>query len=336
MTTRLIFSIDTEVSVCGRECDTPDIQIRGLLGDDDWGALYICRALAKHGWQATFFLNIFDEHMWPDGTYQRIVDELQDAGADVQLHTHVESLDGGRFDHLSQYDQAGQLEILQRGRTRLEELTGRPVTWHRSGNLAVNEDTIHALKSAGFVGDSSYAHDWDVSHLPIQHASRNAAVRLHDVLEIPVSTFETLQGLGPLRHFDINACSLQELKHVTRQATEADAPWLIMLMHSFSFIERGQTLDATRVRQAHIDRFEKFLEFCSREPNLDVTTFAEVDAASSPDNGRSANMRTGFWLTWQRAWENRHVSTKNRIVAITPALLVGSLLLVLIPLLVGR
>ncbi len=337
MTTRLIFSIDTEVSVRGNECDAPDVQIYGQCRDGEFGINFIANELSRFGWQATYFLHVYDVHLWGEETYQKICDDIQTHGGDVQLHTHVENLSqitGRQLDHISQYSLKEQRDLLRQGIENIKRWTGRKPLWHRAGNLGANRDTLRACAAEGLIGDSSYAYGWNnCSELERGFLNRNRLERQNGAWELPVTTAQCVTGLKMVRHFDINACSLEELKSVTKQAVDEGEPYLVMLMHSFSFITRAADPADVRARNEEIEKLKAFLTWAATIDGLEVTTFSELtdDVLKQSEiesrNTQPAKLITGVVPTGRRVWRYRHRSRKSQLVCYAPFVLLAAVAL---------
>ncbi len=326
MQTKLLLSVDTEVSLRDKRLDSPDTQIFGKIsGQGDYGITYIMDRLARFGWTCTFFLNVYQIHIWGENTYREIIDEIKNRGCDVQLHTHVENLQemtGQSRYSISEYSLDWQKRIIRHGNELLGNWTGKAPTWHRAGNLGANLETLQACREEGIIGDSSYAYGWqDCKDINIDVISRNRLQKKEKIFELPITTFETVRGLNNYRHYDINACIMDELVTITRQAIRAEMPYLVMLMHSFSFVRRiGNELV---LREADIEKFEKFLEFISKQEKLkpvDFDSISELDdfeKTLSGDNNKG-DLRSGFAITYKRSWMHWDRGIKNNIFALAP------------------
>lgn len=326
MPTRLLFSVDTEVSLRDKNFDSPDTQIFGKInGQRDYGITYIMDKLAQYGWTCTFFLHVYDVHIWGEDTYREIIDEIKKRNCDVQLHTHVENLEyftGQSMYSISDYPLDWQKKIIKYGNELLGNWTGQAPTWHRAGNLGANRDTLRACREEGLIGDSSFAYGWqNCADINIGLKQRNRLQKKEDILELPITTFETVRGLKNFRHYDINACIMDELETITKQALAAEMPYLVMLMHSFSFVRRSG--NQLVLREADIEKFDRFLEFASKQENLDSVDFGKL--AELPDFEKSLStyddtkdLRSGFPITYKRSWMHWDKGIKNKVFALAP------------------
>jgi hypothetical protein len=131
-----------------------------------------------------------------------------------------------------------------------------------------------------------------------------------------------------MRHFDINADTLSELRLVVDRAVAEGVTALSLLLHSFSFV--GRDRDSTRFWPAtgELHRFERFLDGVAGRADVKVVTFRELAErlAARPDllDGPDFTPTAGLVRTYQRSWGRFHAGWKNRALALgLPAGIVG-------------
>ncbi len=324
MNTKLTFTIDVEVFVRDPALDNPDSQIYGRTHDgSEYGIRYIMDQLQKRSWSATFFFNVYDTRRWGESRWRDIACEINARGFDVQLHTHVEMLEwftGRKLNNISDYSVEDQSRIIRHGADLLESWLGKRPTWHRAGNLGANRDTLSALASESFIGDSSFAGGWEACRdIGIPARQRNAIQRIGGVLEVPITTFQDLPWIPHYRQLDVNACILDEFKTVLRQAAVHGMSRPVLIMHSFSFVQKkgGQYLP----RHDEIKKFEMFLEHLEQITDVHVTALASEIPASTdmeqPQN-HAYNLKTDLALTYKRAFLHRDRSLRNKLFTLLP------------------
>jgi len=322
-TTRLLISIDTEVHVSDPGADTPTTQIHGVVQSGrSYGVSYIMDALDARRLKATFFLSVFEYLRWGESTYRDIAQTIVGRGFDLQLHTHLDHISDPdlRTKQLGDLSFEQQRELLCNGVELLTAWTGKRPTWHRAGYLAASHDTLRACRAVNLRGDSSFAYGWP-SNLGIQSQQRNDMQWLDGIVEMPVTTFRSVPAFNNFRYMELRACTLNELCTVTRHAVTLRMPYLVFLMHSFSFVRRNGGV--YHAAEADIERFERYLDFVATEPGLSTETFDALDTrsgaalagATQPSGGR---LEAGLLATYGRAWEHRKRGWKNKVFLLGP------------------
>ena len=139
-------------------CITNDVEattITGVAYDDEVAKRVATEALPtvlalykKYGVKATFFCqgSMIAQH-------PEIVEMIEREGHEVACHGWVHDSDKA-FDVLSA---AEQVEHLRRAKETIDKVAKQPVTSFRAPALRVNEDTVSALREAGYTHDSSVA-----------------------------------------------------------------------------------------------------------------------------------------------------------------------------------
>jgi peptidoglycan/xylan/chitin deacetylase (PgdA/CDA1 family) len=324
--TKLIFSIDTEVDVHYPNFDplfdTPDRQIYGRIGGKEVGICYMMNKFREYGCEATFFLTPYEAGLWQGRSLKGVAKDIIDRGFDCQLHTHVDEV-SVRKKFIAEFSYEKQLEIISKGKQLLERWTNRPVTWHRGGHLSCNQDTIRALNQLGFVGDSSFCYGWgSCADLRIPVKQRNELKKLNQIWELPLTTFRTIPLIPNYRNVDINMCVLAELKKVVRQAVDNELPYLVVLLHSNSFVRpvNGEYV----VLPKELERFNRFIEFIGKQKDIQHTNFSKLKINNEKTSEESVNVKdiyTGFFISYLRASQQLHRGKKNIIFVLFPIIL---------------
>ena len=330
--TNLVITVDTEVRLGDSAQDNPDTQIYGRVGSSgSYGITYIMDRLSKHRAFCTFFVNVYDTDLWGREVVAGVTREISERSFDVQLHTHVERLDGnGRFSKrvlrkgFSECSFEQQQTILAVGIARIQEWTGKLPSWHRAGDLFVSQETLRACEQVGLFGDSSFLFGWpQCMGLEIKPARRNLPHRFGNLYELPVTTFQTLPIFPYFRHLDLDACTLKELIVVTKEAVRWGMPYLVLLMHSFSLVKKvgGKYV----CHEENCTKFDGFLDFASHLNSLTIGPLCDLrqqdlEAACSRENPASRELYTGFFLTYERAWRHWDRGLKNKLFALLPLL----------------
>jgi|GEM_PF-2456336 len=341
--TKLIFSIDTEVCVYDEgfdaALDNPETQMYGRTPQGDFGIHYIMDKLAAHGCRGTFFLTPYEHRMWGEETLAQVARDISERGFDCQLHSHVDDLEwlvGAEKKEIGEFGYDDQFTILQHGKKLLEQWTGKPVRWHRGGHLSCNRDTLRALEALEFFGDASFCQNWEsCAELGITSERRNQPQRIGAIWEMPLSSYRTLPLIDNYRHMDINVSIVPELKKAVRQAVDGGLPYLVVLMHSNSFVRRVG--DQYQARDASVAQFDEFLEFVGNQPGLkhtDLGSINEREIAVAATCEPRRDLYSGYLLSYLRAAKHWRRGRKNQIFVMAPV--AATLLLTAAALLLGK
>ncbi|HWT12629.1 MAG TPA: polysaccharide deacetylase, partial [Allosphingosinicella sp.] len=194
MATRVLLTIDTELT--WRPYSSGAGWRDNLAASFDPAGVGIphqLALLARHGLKACFFVDPMPALLYGPEPVRAMVGPILAAGQEVQLHLHPVWADlargqceGARFE-LTQYDLAGQTELIAAARDLLVAAGAPAPVAFRSGSYAANADTLAALARLGLRFDSSHngaEHPWP-SALPLAAAELDP-VELGGVVEIPI------------------------------------------------------------------------------------------------------------------------------------------------------
>lgn len=314
---KVMVTVDVESYTHG----DPDKQIWGKQPDGEHGIRRIMDILDKHGLKGTFYLNVYEAAKHGEPRIAEVARAIHQRGHDLQLHTHPAPMFG--FGNMQDADFSHQVEILMRGKDLIRKWTGKTVVAHRAGAFAANLDTIRATRASGLTIDSSFSPALSYTMLSRQLPASNLPKIVDGILELPVSyyTQPSLGGWHSLRILDIEASSLDEFKSVVRQFRDEGAPFVNILMHSFSFVRFGPTNPEME------RRFDLLLEFLTKEPGLEVVTVSQLSPAwisqvNTLKGGTGPVPYTGLWMIYGRATEEASEGGVNLVVAVAPAIAV--------------
>jgi peptidoglycan/xylan/chitin deacetylase (PgdA/CDA1 family) len=333
MACKFIITIDTEVHVSNPAQDNPGSQIYGQTADGrEVGISYMMDQLARRGFPATFFFTPYATHRWGEETLGAIARDITSRSFDLQLHTHVEETawDGQIRPWMSDHPYEAQRGLIRMGIDRLTRWTGIAPTWHRAGQLGANRDTVRACAAEGLRGDSSFLYGWwQCDGIGLSRDERNLPREVEGIVELPITTFRTLPILRNYRPLDVNLCIIEELVGITRRAVARGTPYLVLLMHSFSFVRKvGASYHCQEAERA---KFEALLDALGRIQGLEMTDLRrcglDATALPRPSGFRSHDLRADVNWTYKRSWLHWDRGWKNRLLALFP---LGVLLVVLI------
>jgi hypothetical protein len=251
-------------------CDTPSGAV---------GIHYQMEIMDRHGLKAVFFVDPMPALVWGDEAVERIVTPILARGHDVQLHLHTEWLalagrsspiaPGRTGRNLADFTCGEQEALIGWAAERLVSAGARYPLAFRAGNYGANDDTLRALARLGIAFDSSFAPALVGGDCGIGLGRDDLApVSREGVRELPIAA---IAARGGLRHAQLTALSISELKAAIRHARDADWAAFVLVSHSFEMMNRDRGL-ANRVVQR---RFEALCAWIASEPGVTTGTFAD-------------------------------------------------------------
>jgi peptidoglycan/xylan/chitin deacetylase (PgdA/CDA1 family) len=258
--------------------------------------------LRRHGLKAVFFVEPLFSARFGSEYLGRIVDMIESAGQEVQLHLHPEWTDEiepspivdalRKRQHLHHYTQQEQRQLLQFGLQLLRAHAKGTVTAFRAGSYAANRDTYRALADVGLLVDSS-----------LNRASADSGPGLHErtdprsgllidgVSVYPVTVFK--DGMGKDRPAQVGACGLLELRQALERAHEAGQPDFVIVSHNFEMLKPGRSEPDPIV----VRRFERLCRYLAEHRDrYDTCGFA----ANGADEQPRPELRVGMVPTLMR------------------------------------
>lgn len=285
MRTRVLLTIDTELT--WRHHVTGDGWEENYMRSVEparVGLSYQLAKLRKHELKGTFFIDPMPAVLFGLEPIKRMVGTVLDAGQDVQLHLHPmwdeANKDGTASDdavfELIDHDYDEQREMLARARDLLVDAGAPEPIAYRAGSYAANADTLRALADLGIRYDSSHngceapwpsAIDLDPDHI--------APVKEEGVIEVPVT--QMAQPGGGVRHMQICAVTLAELREGIAFAVANDHPTVTIIGHSFELATR----DGKRINKIAKRRFDGLCRYLAENRDTAPTAhFGDLDGIS--------------------------------------------------------
>ena len=243
------------------------------------GIGYQMQVLERHGLKASLFVDPMPALLWGTDAVRRIVEPIVACGHDVQLHLHTEWLAlaekspistrrTGR--NLSDFTCDEQHTLIGWAAEQLVAAGAPYPVAFRAGNYGANDDTLRALARHDIKFDSSFAPALTGGDCRIGLGLDDLAPVLRlGICEVPIAAIGTLGGL---RHAQLTALSLRELKAAIRHAAEEAWPAFVLVSHSFEMINRDKGM-ANRVVQR---RFEALCQWIASAPGVTTGTFADA------------------------------------------------------------
>ncbi len=256
------------------------------------GLMEIVRMLNEHGLKGTFFLNVYEHTRFGEPAMRDIAVELENAGQDVELHTHPETVYDPARSEMYQYSLEEQKAIIKEGVRLLQSWTGRTVIGHRAGAYGADENTLRALEDNGIYWDSSMFWTHPKSHLDALGQPRNLPWRFGKVTELPVSVYhrdDHPAGLGGLfapvsvvRKVDVDwLINEGEARTAIKELVAADVPVLVVFLHSFSLMQEDVAEGEILTDQHSIDMFNVIFDEISKD-RLPVKTLRQISEDGLP------------------------------------------------------
>jgi len=263
-TTYFVISIDTETyKGNGRY---PDFQanLYGKYKDDQFGVQKIMDISDRYGAKSTFFVDVYMHYFYGKPRVKEFCRHISAQGHDVQLHAHPAWLPGSHSGFLYDFPLSRQVEILREGRNLIGDWTGSAPIAFRAGSYSANLDTIRALEETDFRLDSSYFAYRPSCRLSSQlkNAHANRPFYIRSILELPVTAYWMINHrlFRKVSKLDFNACSLAELTDVVPQMVGSGIKFIVLFLHSFSFIRWNKDFTSYSPNHHAIARFEGLLK----------------------------------------------------------------------------
>ncbi|MEZ5503660.1 MAG: hypothetical protein R3E50_13725 [Halioglobus sp.] len=245
--------------------------------------------------KATFFVECANYFYFGDGPMQAVVNRLQEAQQDIQLHIHPVWLSFARDPNMGTFprndDCAGRsFEELKGAFTACIEVFERWVGQRplaiRTGSLRADENVYRVMRELGIPMSSNIALGiFQPDEPALCHDSGRH--RIHGVMEVPVFSYQDMKiaGKSHKKSLQVTSCSWPEMKRLLWDARKSGIETIVILTHPFEYIKKSDfrysRLTRNRVNQA---RLNKLCEFIARHPE----DFVAVDFA-------------GQYPTWSQA-----------------------------------
>jgi peptidoglycan/xylan/chitin deacetylase (PgdA/CDA1 family) len=284
---RVVITIDVE----SNDAFTLPAQVDARCTDGSaCGLMEIARMLKSRGLAATFFLNVYEYPRWGEPAMRDIAQALQAQGQDVALHTHPETAFDPARSEMYQYTLDEQTQIVGKGVQLLSAWTGKKVVAHRAGDYSADRNTLEALRRNGVSVDSSLFWQNPSCRLNDLGLPRNLPSFPDGITEIPVTVYErsqrphglpaALPAVDTVRKVDANwFIDEAEAKAAMEGLVAADPPYIVLFLHSFSFMARGEGKAPVADRRAR-DIFGTLLDQVAQR-HLEVATMRDLAAAGA-------------------------------------------------------
>lgn len=268
--TKVFITIDMETGgEIARKILDPERMIWGRIGNSYYGIPRIMDLCDHYNLKATFFVSVFESIYFGKRALKEVCEYIKSRGHDIQLHTHPWWISQG-YDYMADYN------------------------------------TLRALVSNGILIDSSMFYKWASCRLNNPPLTKNSLIRWNDVIEIPVSAYESIRISNKksfYRHLNVHSNTTEELIHVIHQLRKLNT--IVILLHGFDFLLWNSSQTKYHPDYPAIKRFSRLLEFISMQESLRVITMRQFSEEYENYAGEIDSDTidyvpyTGWWLTYQ-------------------------------------
>ncbi|RJQ53798.1 MAG: hypothetical protein C4526_06185 [Nitrospiraceae bacterium] len=283
----VIITVDVESKkIDGVELPMPE-QVNAIcMNNISCGLGKMTELLKEKGYPAVFFLNVYEYKKYGEEPVMEIAKWFDGAGHDVQLHIHPQWAYDKDRNLTHQYTLDEQIKIIRDGKDLLEKWLDKPVLAHRAGAYGADENTLKALIENDILYDSSLFIASENSKVTALDLKKNVLSMYGPLYEFPVTVYRKheeppfLKGLlkpvSRVRKYDANWFADEaETEKAVREAIDMKLDFIILFLHSFSFIKH-YTPDGDKIADiGAIHRFEHLLNIIKRE-ELRVITFQDI------------------------------------------------------------
>ncbi|GAB3100024.1 hypothetical protein GCM10027217_18830 [Pseudomaricurvus hydrocarbonicus] len=275
-----MITIDTEFSIAGHFQDPDNLKpvshplVYGETHSGQQGLGFILDTFSSYDVTGTFFVETANASYFGDGPIATVINDLQKANQDIQLHVHPvwlsfdKSVKAGQFPR--QDDCAGQTysylkQVFSICLDTFKRLTGRMPEAIRTGNLRADVTTYQVIRDLGIPLSSNIA--TGVFTPPDQRLHLDSGRHhIEGVMEMPVFTYQdgNLFGRDNKKSLQITSCSWPEMKCILLQARRLGIEQVVILTHPFEFFKSAdpqyKTLTRNRVNQNRLLQLCRFIK----------------------------------------------------------------------------
>ena len=251
-------------------CETP----RGAVG-----IFHQMDLLDANDLKGVFFVDPMPALLWGVDAISDVVGPIVARGHEVQLHCHTEWLEydaSGRLArgrtgrNIADFSREDQYRILAWARDTLIAAGAPAPVAFRAGNYGADDNTLRALARLGLAYDTSYCPALaGVGDCGIAlRADVLQPVRRCGVIEVPVACIQSFGG--GLRHGQVTALSLREMRAAMRHARGGGQASMTLVSHSFELLSR----DRRRINRFVARRFGRLCREIGATEGITTGTYA--------------------------------------------------------------
>ena len=311
---KVFFTVDTEIW-CGGWDDLdrkfPAAFQRYVYGPTPQGNYALpmtMEILSDHGLKGVFFVEPLFATRFGLAPLQEMVELVQAAGHEVQLHMHTEWVDeasagtlpaiDSKRQNMRQFSQGDQTTLIGTGLDLLRSAGAGPINAFRAGNYGLNSATLAALGESGIDFDTSYnaAAAIGVDDVAPEQILTQPK-QFNSVTEYPVTVYRD-RGDKSLRLVQLNACSFSEFTRILTTAVDLGWESVVIVSHNFELLnQRKDRPDPIVVR-----RFRKLCRYLeTNSDRFEVTGFSGLQ--KTEERLQPAPFASSKWETYGRSAE---------------------------------
>lgn len=281
--------------------------IYGSTTRGDYGVPFQLKLLNEYDLKAVFLVETLFACEFGIEWLKEIVELIQDAGQEVQMHLHPEwigrmtdsILPGKKARRLLDYSLDDQIFIIGIGKEKLQEAGVNRVTAFRAGGYSANTDTLTALAKNNLLFDTSYnpCIYGDLGGIAPE-GFLHQPNKINGIYEFPVSVFQDRPN--HYRHLQLGACSFSELSNMLYQAEQSQWDYLVIVSHGFELLNRAKN----RVDPIVVRRFEKLLRFLAdNRDKFRTGCFSKTELYDFDSNYQVEPIKSNSFRTFLRCVE---------------------------------
>jgi hypothetical protein len=251
----------------------------------------MCSIGADFNVRHMFFVDMCTTARYPD-EMREVVRWLDEAGQDVQLHLHPETLPKSFWlehgldaapAHINEYvGQDRAVFLLRHFGGQLSEITGKRVLACRAGSFRWNADFIRALKTANIpFSFNNSMRAYEAGRSAFGMPTNRPYIWSNGVVEVPVtekriaSTADRPARWASLTYPESSYFAFQTRRFRALPSLLSPGPrFAVLLMHSWSFLHWDEKRHATYVDEQRLEGYRRLLSRVSLD--YDVITSAEL------------------------------------------------------------
>ena len=313
-------TVDTESTYYS---ELPD-QLEKKVDGESCGISRMLDICDHHNVKATFFLNVYEYKRYGEEKIKYVARYIDHRGHDVQLHTHPDWAYDQDRKALWQYSLDEQVQIIEDGKTMLQQWIGKPPIAHRAGGYLADNNTIKALTTNGIFLDSSFFYGNPTCKIKYPNLEINLKKKLDQLWEIPVTLYissevpgSNLFNMEPIsrhRKIDIDWASYADLESALKQIQNSDVDYITLFLHSFSFIS-----EKNRIVTKDIEKLDKILSYIDRSSDFEVVTSQTIltmlNNTKTSQNDRDFVPTVHTSISYLKYFKRRYWDGKNGNIA---------------------
>lgn len=258
-----IFTVDVEGHVGN---DPVERLIYGRTKDGKiCGIDMIMDMLDQYQIRGLFFVDIAEAWAYGDSKIAKVLRHIRERGHDVGVHIHPDHMADKKRMFLSEYSKDEQYRIIRDCTEFYVGVLGEKPIAFRAGKYGANRETLDVLAELGYRVDFSefYGQKW--CHIDPPVAKVNVQRLDNGLIEIPVTSFVSLDIGGYSRHdkMDCTQC-FAEFKTLFNKLEKNNTDVAVLFAHSFSMIDWRKTPNSPTFNNGKKKRLEKQLEFLDK------------------------------------------------------------------------